>query len=867
MPAVLRCFLRCWPRHGISGKDFDEAGDGFFPEPIPPLAPTAQDVLTPIFQAEPGQGAAGSERAAQPQQCSHSWVEKAVPRKPEFRAGARAHVGQVFVHGDGDCDQLGLGDDYRERKKPTLLGGDLAGIQVRTLACGAMHTLCVAADGSLFSWGCGDDGALGRPPGNADAEPKLVTLPDNAALVAEVACGDSHSCALDAKGSLWLWGSYKDSNGYIGIAHPDGRVVQKSFRPLALHSDVGAVRSVACGANHTIALAAASKKVYTWGSNQSRQLGLAGDDASPLVHSVVCGAAMVGMEFAAFDDAVIATRPDMPKASRVLSAELLDGGVVEPKFLLGTEILAKFRSVTLERTDREVLLGDKQALLRPQTVGLAGIGQVEAVYASCDCTFLTTADGRAFGCGLNADGQVGVGFCSTAVFTLTQVKLLRDALWIGGGARFSAALVGPRVLTWGRAEECGQGLGAAAPPVLEPSPVQPPLPPLRTVRCGMAHTLACSESGDVYLWGCGMSHQLGNCPRNSDKPHESSEEPIDEISPYQLSAKKLANRFVLLADGGAQHSVELVWQDEASESTAANVCLAQKDDEEGSLLGGGAVATKGACTQGAVSDPRCDFAKIDVDEENVEPIKVETREDFWRVQVEAVYRRRNPYKLDNVPSLLEKYRGQEAVLYTKVCLKYLLDPKKFYADPCAWDDEEGNVQGEDAEKEQCDAQGAATPPDSVCPAPEVAHFSASPATALPAQPPFGSLFSSNGAGGGAGTDGAGALREASHSIFEFGATNTTVFHDRKLVPVEAASAEGGHGTDGVGLFGQSALFSAGVGSEAHQENGGTSGEDDEDEPLPERGSKPRRAKRRVGGVRKDLKNRHQGGAGKGKTRS
>eukprot|EP00442_Polarella_glacialis_P025684 CAMPEP_0115064012 /NCGR_PEP_ID=MMETSP0227-20121206/9432_1 /TAXON_ID=89957 /ORGANISM="Polarella glacialis, Strain CCMP 1383" /LENGTH=701 /DNA_ID=CAMNT_0002449589 /DNA_START=113 /DNA_END=2215 /DNA_ORIENTATION=+ len=62
--------------------------------------------------------------------------------------------------------------------------------------------------------------------------------------------------------------------------------------------------------------------------------------------------------------------------------------------------------------------------------------------------------------------------------------------------------------------------------------------------------------------------------------------------------------------------------------------------------------------------------------------------DFWKVQVEAIYRRRNPYKLHKVTSLLEKYKGQEVVLYKKVCLTYDLDPTKFYAESAAWEKEE-----------------------------------------------------------------------------------------------------------------------------------------------------------------------------------
>lgn len=57
---------------------------------------------------------------------------------------------------------------------------------------------------------------------------------------------------------------------------------------------------------------------------------------------------------------------------------------------------------------------------------------------------------------------------------------------------------------------------------------------------------------------------------------------------------------------------------------------------------------------------------------------------FWRAQLEAIYRRRNPQKLESIPELLEKYRGNEAVLYKKVCAKYDLNPSKFHTDPEAW---------------------------------------------------------------------------------------------------------------------------------------------------------------------------------------
>lgn len=68
-------------------------------------------------------------------------------------------------------------------------------------------------------------------------------------------------------------------------------------------------------------------------------------------------------------------------------------------------------------------------------------------------------------------------------------------------------------------------------------------------------------------------------------------------------------------------------------------------------------------------------------------VQVSSSTDFWRIQVEAIYCRRNPYKLHSVPALLEKYRGREVILYRKICQTYDLDASKFYHETSAWGEE------------------------------------------------------------------------------------------------------------------------------------------------------------------------------------
>lgn len=581
------------------------------------------------------------------------------------------HVsGIVLVHGSGDCDQLGLGDDVRERKKPTLVKS-LLGVGISSVACGGLHTICISTTGQLYSWGCGDDGALGHPCGDNDSQPSLVQLPTDV-VIRMVACGDSHSCAIDATDRLWQWGSYRDNDGYVGIALPTSQIAEKTFVP-GLVPGVGAIYRVACGAHHTIALSSGNE-AFSWGSNQSGQLGLHSGLGCEFAEEVVCGAEAANVPLLVRQGSgVMALLSEHASHIHRVTSVCTNHGLELDASNMGLHEIKNHvagGSGLRTATCRKVPAHEKHSLLYPQRVLLDDTdhrdARIDQVFASSECSFLTSADGHAYGCGLNSDGQVGVGTISVVVASMRRVSGVDSASWIGGGLHMSAALVHGQVLTWGRPEECGLGLQVGAMPVLTPTLVEG-LPPIRALRCGMSHTLACCENGKVHVWGCGVSHQLGNRPRDVLDPGDAGDDPADELAPYVISSKQLDGRVALQAAGGAQHSVELVLD--------VVQCLQNTVEEEGEAE---------ACGNHAWGEAHVQSAQVGCDESPDDVIVVQTREDFWRVQVEAVYRRRNPYKLDKVPELLEKYEGREAVLYTKVCLKYDLDPSKFYADPSAW---------------------------------------------------------------------------------------------------------------------------------------------------------------------------------------
>ena len=137
------------------------------------------------------------------------------------------------------------------------------------------------------------------------------------------------------------------------------------------------------------------------------------------------------------------------------------------------------------------------------------------------------------------------------------------------------------MLTWGRAEESGHGLSPGFAVLLEPRPVDH-LPRVRLLRCGAHQSLACTEAGDTLVWGCGLTHQLGNRPRDYTSPLDKVDDPEVELRPHRVTSKQLEPRFVLLADGGAQHRVELAWSGAYASlaGTAAEPAAPAGDGEE-----------------------------------------------------------------------------------------------------------------------------------------------------------------------------------------------------------------------------------------------------------------------------------------------
>ncbi|XP_049775647.1 regulator of chromosome condensation [Schistocerca cancellata] len=179
-------------------------------------------------------------------------------------------TGLVFTFGQGDVGQLGLGEDVLERTNPAMVK-NLE--NVVDICAGGMHTVCLTKTGEVITFGCNDEGALGRDTsnGNSETEPGKVEIDGT---VVQITAGDSHTAALTEKGQVFAWGSFRDSSGSMGLMKA-GVAEQK---PVEILPGLMTVK-IASGADHLVMLAN-DGHIYTCGCGEQGQLGRVSERAA-----------------------------------------------------------------------------------------------------------------------------------------------------------------------------------------------------------------------------------------------------------------------------------------------------------------------------------------------------------------------------------------------------------------------------------------------------------------------------------------------------------------------------------------------------------------------------------------------------------
>ena len=183
--------------------------------------------------------------------------------------------GQVWTWGMNNYGQLGDGTND-DRSLPVQVkgpGGKGFLTNVTVVCAGGYHTVALGEDGKARAWGYNASGQLGDGTDINKNTPVVVKAPEGEGALAgmeKIFGGGHHSIALGQDGSVWTWGN--NNSGQLG----DGTSVRKT-RPVQVKGLGGdefleGIIAVAGGAQHTIALDLYGA-IWTWGSNECGQLG------------------------------------------------------------------------------------------------------------------------------------------------------------------------------------------------------------------------------------------------------------------------------------------------------------------------------------------------------------------------------------------------------------------------------------------------------------------------------------------------------------------------------------------------------------------------------------------------------------------
>ncbi|OBT76644.1 hypothetical protein VF21_05318 [Pseudogymnoascus sp. 05NY08] len=215
----------------------------------------------------------------------------------------------IYVFGDGESGELGLGPTPINGNKPTAVTRprlnpllSAATVGVVQIAAGGMHCVALTHDQKILTWGVNDDGALGRDTtweaptrdmdlasnsddssSDGDLNPKECTptaIPREAfgnvsGDFVQVVALDSASFALTSTGAVYGWGTFRANDGILGFTTTTAKSPNPSNKcqrtPLRIPS-LKKIISLAAGNNHILALDTAGR-VFSWGTPEQSQLG------------------------------------------------------------------------------------------------------------------------------------------------------------------------------------------------------------------------------------------------------------------------------------------------------------------------------------------------------------------------------------------------------------------------------------------------------------------------------------------------------------------------------------------------------------------------------------------------------------------
>ncbi len=496
--------------------------------------------------------------------------------------------GSLVTWGRNQAGQLGTGTIGDNRNVPVqiLAARGLPFTRLIAVAGGAQHSLALRSDGTVLAWGSDSDGQLGNGDsvGNSSTPRAVVTSTGKGALanIVSIAAGSVHSVAVAVDGTVSSWGANND--GLLG----DGSAVPRQ-RPVPVLDDntglalVGAL-AVSAGSTHSLVVTANGAESSAAASLQATQPVYRSQCIFNSDACSVIAAAGHQTEFLGFADgtmrgagsntsgqlgigsttnAAVFTPLKAPGGSSNLTNVLaVSAGLLHGLALRADGTVVSWgsnNSFALGTGTANGVFSTPANVVGPDGGGL--LTDIVAIAAGHRHSVALRADGAVFAWGANNFGEVGVATPGVTKQTPTQVLaplgsgFLTGIVAIAAGDDLTVALRSDgAVFSWGKdtAGQLGDGPGSPetcfeGPCASRPRPVAG-LTGVIQISARGQHVLALKQDGTVVAWGADDRGQLGN---NSTFTNESS--PVTVMN----AAGTAPLSPVTAVDAGYNHSVAL----------------------------------------------------------------------------------------------------------------------------------------------------------------------------------------------------------------------------------------------------------------------------------------------------------------------
>jgi len=432
---------------------------------------------------------------------------------------------------------------------------------VTSISAGDTHSLAIKDDGTVWAWGSNTLGQAGYTlyKGNVLTPRAIITAIDTGSMtdIKQVEAGSTHSLALKNDGTVWAWGD--NTKGQLGTGNAELQLNPVQVKNASGDGFLTGITAISIGTNYSLALKS-DGTVWSWGINSSGQLGMGGISgvlyALPIQVKETGGTGFLSNVTSINAGSVhsLALKSDGTVWSwgNNTDGKLGDGTItaqptpVQVKSPSGIGFLTSMTSIDAGYTHSIAIksdgtvwawgnnvggrLGDGTVIGRTLPVqmrdetGSGYITDATAISAGDAHSIVLKRDGTVWGCGINSNGQLGIGTATSQALPV-QVQglggsgLLTGITAISAGTSYTIALKNDTtVWAWGTnyAGRLGDGTSIArtTPAQVKGQGGVGYLSDVVAVSAGDQHSLALTSSKTAWAWGYNVTRQLGYAPND-----------------------------------------------------------------------------------------------------------------------------------------------------------------------------------------------------------------------------------------------------------------------------------------------------------------------------------------------------------------